>query len=44
MVEAVEDFRKRPDLGRTDTLMAEVKRWVVADIVTSDKEMGRAKR
>ncbi len=44
MVEAVEDFHKRSDLGQTDTLMAEVKRWVVDHIVTSDKEMGRARR
>jgi len=44
MIEAVEAFRNRADLGPTEALLAEVKHWVIDHIVTSDKEMGRPRR
>ena len=41
IVEVLEDFRKEPGLGYSETVMAELKHWIISHVLTSDQELGQ---
>ena len=41
IVEVIEEFRKVPGLGYSESLMAELKHWIINHVLTSDQELSQ---